>query len=121
MALSAVNSLSGFLSNERTTKIGRKMKIVTGAMNLWQLFIARLLVPPFIFGMLKISPARFITISILTYIPLAIGGVIGGQLLKDQLEQIQPLIIGGAFILLIFTLDFIFVDKEEKKIEKLKS
>ncbi len=100
-----------FINWFRKEKLKDKIGRVKNALKFWQVFVARLFIPPFVFGLVKTKFSHYFWASILAYIPLATGGVIGGELLKGRLEEIQPLFLGAAFILLIFTIDFLFVKK----------
>ncbi len=92
----------------------KKMEMVRSSINFWQLSIARVFVPPFIFGLARTNINAFILSSFVAYLPLAALGVGSGEILRPYYEQIQPLILGAALVVLIFTLDWFFARREVK-------
>lgn len=111
VAYYAMNSISRWFGDKK--KVAEKIARLQGTLGIWKIIVARWLFPPFIFGLVKINFRHFMLASFLSYIPLAAGGVLGGELLRDQYKQIQPLLLGASFALLIFTIDYFFVKKEK--------
>lgn len=100
--------------------IEEKIIRVKRSVKFWQLIIARAFVPAFIFGLVKTKLYDFTWASIFAYVPLAVVGVTSGEfILKPYLDQIQPLLVGAALVLLIFTLDFLFTKKGVHHKEKI--
>lgn len=109
----AIDGLMRFFNGGEKAK--KRMAYVKEALTFWRVFVARLFIPPFIFGLVKTKFSHYFWASILAYVPLAAAGVVGGELLKGQLEEIQPLLLGGAFALLILTIDYFFVKRDEEE------
>lgn len=95
-------------------ELEQKLARVRSSVNFWQLSFARLFVPAFIFGLARTQMGEFILSSFLAYIPLALIGVGSGAILRPYYDNIQPLLLGGALVLLIFTLDYFFARREAK-------
>ena len=116
-ALYAIEHLIKWFNGDR---LGKKIQRVRDALSFWKLVIVRTFIPPFVFGLVGTKFSHYIWASIIVYIPLAAAGAVGGELLKNHLEQIQPLLLGGALILLIFTIDFLFASQEGSGTKKIK-
>jgi uncharacterized membrane protein YdjX (TVP38/TMEM64 family) len=92
----------------------RKIEKVSRAVKFWQVLVARLVIPSFIFGVVRTKFSHFAYASLIDYVPLVALGTASGELLRPYYEEIQPLITGAAFIVLILTIDYFFVRKEQR-------
>ena len=104
----AYYSISTMLKWFEAGRLNEKIDRLRRSVNFWQVLVARLFIPPFVFGIVKTDFKQFIITSILAYVPLAAAGVGGGTFLAAYIDNIQPLIVGAAFVLLIFSIDFLF-------------
>jgi len=106
----AKQSIIDFLKggNNLEEKIERAKQKV----NFWHLIGARVVVPSFIFGMVRVNFIKYLLVTMLVFIPWAVGGAVGGELIRPYYERVRPWIIGTALIILLFVIDYFFIKKE---------
>jgi uncharacterized membrane protein YdjX (TVP38/TMEM64 family) len=90
----------------------KKVERVRGHLSLWQIIVARAVVPSFIFGMVRVRFSHYALATVINFIPWAVGSVLFGELIKPYFDEIRPWILGIAFIIAIFIIDYFFIKKE---------
>ena len=102
---------------EGGNNLEEKIERVTGRLSLWQVILARSVVPSFIFGMVRVRFRNYLIATIINFLPWAVASVLFGELLRPFFERIRPWIFALAFVIAIFVIDYFFIkrDSQEQK------